>query len=405
MAIRTVDADFIVPAHIPAGLVVDFDYLRDPELAVDPQAAYARLAGTSPLLWSGRNGGHWIATRHQVIQDVFIAHETFSNFPRMIPNTASLAKPQPFSDLDPPDNLKYRRALQVALSPKAIDAFKLQARATMIELVEVVQPRGGCDFAGEIAMLLPTSILMRWLDLPMKDLGLLVELTDRAIAGTDPEDRKAAKLATRDYVDAIVAARRETPGDDFISVLANVRIGERIATHEEARAMTQNLIGGGLDTVRNMMSFIALFLARSADHRRQLVDEPELIPAAVEELLRYFAIPNMGRSVTRDAEFHGVALRKGDMMLLPLSLAGRDEAVYADAHHVDFRRERLRHLAFGTGAHLCPGIYLARAELVIFLEEWLKRIPDFGLAPGAAPVTRGGNILAVKTLPLTWPAH
>ena len=254
-------------------------------------------------------------------------------------------------------------------------------------------------------MLLPTSILMRWLDLPMKDLGLLVALTDRAIAGTDPEDRKAAKLATRDYVDAIVAERRVTPGDDFISVLANARIGERIATHEEARAMTQNLIGGGLDTVRNMMSFIALFLARSPDHCRQLVDEPDLIPAAVEEMLRYFALPNMGRCVTRDAEFHGVRLRKGDMMLLPLSLAGRDEAVYADAHHVDFRRERLRHLAFGTGAHLCPGIYLARAELVIFLEEWLKRIPVFGLAPGATPVTRGGNILAVKTLPLTWPAH
>jgi cytochrome P450 len=153
-----------------------------------------------------------------------------------------------------------------------------------------------------------------------------------------------------------------------------------------------------------MMSFIALFLARSQAHRRQLVAEPELIPAAVEEMLRYFALPNMGRSITRDADFHGVTLRKGDMMLLPLSLAGRDEAIYVDAGNIDFRRERLRHLAFGTGAHLCPGIYLARAELVIFLEEWLKRIPDFQVAAGAIPVTRGGNILAVKSLPLEWAA-
>jgi cytochrome P450 len=205
-------------------------------------------------------------------------------------------------------------------------------------------------------------------------------------------------------VDAIVRARRERPGEDFISVLANARIGDRTATHEEARAMTQNLIGGGLDTVRNMMSFIALFLARSPEHRRQLVDEPELTPGAVEELLRYFALPNMGRSVTRDAEFHGVQLRKGDMMLLPLCLAGRDGEAHPGAGTVDFRRERNRHLAFGTGAHLCPGMYLARAELAIFLEEWLKHIPDFRVTSDQPPVTRGGNILAVKSLVLEWAA-
>lgn len=395
--------DFVVPDHVPTERVVDFDYLREEALTRDPQAAYETIAADHPLVWSGRNGGHWIATRYQTIHDVFLDHDLFSNFPRMIPATASLDKPQPFSDINPPDNLKYRRALQAALSPKAIEHFKLSAREIMVGLVEEVAPRGHCDFANEIAMLLPTSIIMRWLDLPMKDLRLLVELTDRAIAGTDPEDRKAAKLATREYVDSIVAQRRETPGDDFISVLANARVGDRTATHEEARAMTQNLIGGGLDTVRNMMSFIAMFLARNPEHRRQLVDEPELIPGAIEELLRYFAIPNMGRSVTRDAEFHGVSLRRGDMMLLPLSLAGRDVSALADARDVDFRRDKNRHLAFGTGAHLCPGMYLARAELAIFLEEWLKRIPDFRIAQDAPPVTRGGNILAVKTLVLEWP--
>ena len=394
---------FVVPRHVPPELVVDFDYLREPELAVDPHAAYERLAKGPPIVWSGRNGGHWISTRYQVINDVFLAHDLFSNFPRMIPNTASLEKPQPFSDIDPPDNLKYRRALQLALSPKALETFRTEARAIMARLVAEVAPRGRCDFASEVAMVLPTHIIMRWLDLPLADLPLLVELTDRAIAGTDPEDRKAAKLATRDYVDGIVSVRREVPGDDFISVLANARIGDRPATHEEARAMTQNLIGGGLDTVRNMMSFIALFLARHPGHRRELVEEPALIPGAVEELLRYFALPNMGRSVTRDAEFHGVALRMGDMMLLPLSLAGRDPTAQPDAQVVDFRRERNRHLAFGTGAHLCPGMYLARAELAIFLEEWLHRIPDFAVAADAPLVTRGGNILAVKSLVLEWP--
>lgn len=397
------EPDFVVPAHVPAGLVVDFDYLRDPELERDPQGAYRRLAERAPIVWTGQNGGHWISTRHQVINDVFLAHDLFSNFPRMIPNTASLDRPQPFSDIDPPDNLKYRRALQLALSPKALDSFRVQAEEIIVALTDEVRPKGRCDFANEIAMLLPTTIIMRWLDLPMADLPLLVSQVDRAIAGTDPEDRKAAKLETRAYVDRIVAERREAPGGDFISVLATARVGDRVATQEEARAMTQNLIGGGLDTVRNMMSYIALFLARNPGHRRQLVDEPALIPAAVEEFLRYFAIPNMGRSVTRDAEFHGVTLRKGDMMLLPLSLAGRDEAAFPHAEAVDFRREKNRHLAFGTGAHLCPGMYLARAELAIFLTEWLRRIPDFRVADGEEPRTRGGNILAVNRLILEWP--
>ncbi|MGE0232700.1 MAG: cytochrome P450 [Flavobacteriaceae bacterium] len=397
------EIDFVVPEHVPPALVVDFDYLRDPELERDPQAAYQRLSGGPPVVWSGRNGGHWISTRHAVINDVFLAHDLFSNFPRMIPNTASLQDPQPFSDLDPPHNLKYRRALQLALSPKALDRFRIQAREIMIALTEEVRPRGRCDFANEIAMLLPTTIIMRWLDLPMADLPLLVTLVDRSIAGTNPEDRKTAKLQTRDYVDGIVAARRARPGGDFISELASARIGDRPATHEEARAMTQNLIAGGLDTVRNMMSFIALFLARNPGHRKQLIDDPELVPGAVEEFLRYYAIPNMGRSVTRDAEFHGARLRRGDMMLLPLSLAGRDERAYPDAASVDFQRGKMRHLAFGTGAHLCPGIYLARAELIIFLEEWLRRIPDFRLSEGETPTTRGGNILAVKNLVIEWP--
>lgn len=396
------NSDFLVPPHVNPDRVVDFDYIRDPGLAVDPHATYRTLARGPEIVWTGRNGGHWISTRREVINEVFLTHDLFSNFPRMIPNSASLEKPQPFSDIDPPDNLKYRRALQLALSPKALERFRVEARQIIIELVEQARPHGRCDFAVEIAMPYPTTIIMRWLDLPMKDLPLLIQLTDRAIAGSDPEDRKAAKLATRDYVDDIVRQRREQPGEDFISVLASSTIGDRPVTHEEARAMTQNLIGGGLDTVRNMMSFIIWFLARSPEHRLQLIEEPELIPAAVEELLRHFALPNMGRSVTRDAEFHGVQLRKGDMMLLPLCLAAQDADRDSGPQTVDFRRERNRHLAFGTGAHLCPGIYLARAELAIFLEEWLKRIPEFRLAPDERPVTRGGNILAVVSLVLEW---
>ena len=112
----------------------------------------------------------------------------------------------------------------------------------------------------------------------------------------------------------------------------------------------------------------------------------------------------MTRSVARDVVFQGVTMKAGDMMLLPLSLAGRDEAVYPEPLEVDFRRTPNRHLTFGTGAHLCPGMHLARIELRVFLEEWLACIPDFRLDPDNPPVTRGGVILAVRSLPLAWDA-
>jgi cytochrome P450 len=166
--------------------------------------------------------------------------------------------------------------------------------------------------------------------------------------------------------------------------------------------MVRNLVHGGLDTVRAMMSFIAWFLADHPAHRRMLVEEPALIPNAVEELLRWFAIPSLARSVVEDLEFHGVSMRKDEQILLPLVLYGADQRIQDAPHEVDFRTPKVKHLSFGTGPHFCPGSHLARTELVIFLEEWLKRIPDFELTPGTRPTASGGIVAGVSSLPLTW---
>jgi cytochrome P450 len=243
---------------------------------------------------------------------------------------------------------------------------------------------------------------MRWLDLPMEDRFDLMRVADNILGHPDPAERKAAKLWIYNYVDSVVQARREKPGEDMISHLVDGDLDGRKVTHEEGRAMSANLIVGGLDTVRNMMSFIAHYLAEHDEQRDQLVDDPALIPNAVEELLRWAAVANMSRCVVGDIEFHGAKMKAGDMVLMPLVLAGRDEAAHANADSVDFQREGLRHISFGTGAHLCPGMHLARIELRVFLEEWLKRIPDFALDPARPMKTRGGIILAVESLPLVW---
>jgi len=391
-----------IPPHVARDRVVDFDYVGEPELRRDPQAAYLRLHQRPDIIYTPRNGGHWIATRRELISEIFQSPETFSTFPYVIPKSVSSPEPRPFTEVNAPDNLKYRRLLAPMMSPKGVARFDTQAREVMQEIMDEVAPLGACDFAVDVAQKLPTFIIMRWLDLPYADRFMLMNNVDKVLSAPDPEERRLAREFTVSYVDGIVAQRRETPGDDLISHLANGEVDGRRVSHVEAVAMARNLVHGGLDTVRNLMGFVAWFLARNPAHLRQLVEAPELIPAAVEELSRWHAIPCMSRSLTQDTEFHGVSLKQGEQILLPLILAGLDDRVYADPQTVDFHRKDGRHITFGNGAHACPGAHLARIELKVFLQEWLKRIPEFRLTPGTTPITAGGIILSMRSLPLEW---
>jgi cytochrome P450 len=153
--------------------------------------------------------------------------------------------------------------------------------------------------------------------------------------------------------------------------------------------------------VVSSMGFFMNFLGRHPPHCRQLVDEPTLIPDAVEELLRRHGISNFGRMVARDFEFKGLPMREGDLVLLPAALYNLDERKYTDPMTVDFRRPVKHHMGFGTGIHRCLGAQLARVELRVLLQEWLPRIPEFH-ADAAAVVVKSGRINGVKTLPLIW---
>ena len=139
------------------------------------------------------------------------------------------------------------------------------------------------------------------------------------------------------------------------------------------------------------------------EHRRQLIQEPGLIPNAVDELMRCFSVPTVARVVAIDLIFKGVQLKEGAQIMMTAALHGLDEQSYENPLEVDFRRKDAKtHSAFSHGIHKCPGATLARQELEIFLEEWLKRIPDFKIKPGENVVTATGIGLGVKTLPLAW---
>jgi len=159
---------------------------------------------------------------------------------------------------------------------------------------------------------------------------------------------------------------------------------------------------GGLDTVVNFLSFSMQFLAGSPSHRQELLDHPDRIPAAAEELLRRFSLVANGRILSRDIVFHGVLLKKGDQISLPQLLTGLDERENKCPMHVDFSRENISHTTFGQGPHLCLGQHLARREIISTLTEWLARIPDFRIAPDAKITHSSGIVGSISALPLVW---
>jgi cytochrome P450 len=395
----------VTPEHVPPHLVRDVDVFNLPGAEEDVHLAWRRLQQEGPeIFWTPRNGGHWIATRAEDIEALQLDHEHFSMAALSIPKTAASAPAIPIS-LDPPHHWPFRKLMQPAFLPRAVDRLEDGVRATAIRLIEALAPLGRCEFVGDFATRLPITVFMEMMDLPVADMERLRPLADTATRSPDVAERRKASGAMAQYVMTYVRQRRETPGDDLISFVGRGEVDGRPISFEETLSMVVLLMFGGLDTVASMLGFVARFLAENPGHRRQLIDEPAIIPNAVEELIRRHGLVNTARLVIDDYDYNGVALRKGDQVQLPNGLAGLDERRFDDPLTVDFRRERpIKHAAFGNGPHTCPGAILARRELKVFLEEWLKRIPDFQIEPGQAPRFAVGMVNTVTVLPLVWTA-
>ena len=393
-----------VPAHVPAELVFDFDIYNPPGAETDFHLALKRLHEENypDIFWSTANGGHWIAIRGEDIHKIFADYPHFSNTKLTVP--VSSAPPFPLYPIfaDPPEHGVYRALLNPSFSPKAVAGLEARARALAIELLEKLKPRGRCDFVVDFAQHLPIEVFMTIVDVPATDRRDLLEWADGMVRPKKPEDVHTTIKKIFEYAAARIAERRAKPGEDLISKLTRAEVKGRLLTDQEIVGMVSLVLIGGMDTVVTAMSFSALFLARSPAHRKQLIDNPALIPKAVDELLRRFPIVNQGRCVAQDLVYKGVALKAGDMIVLPTTLHGLDERVFPNPLTVDFNRPTPIHSTFGNGPHRCPGSNLGRTEIKVFIEEWLRRIPNFHLQPGQKISMRSGVNGTVYGLPLAW---
>ncbi len=393
------------PAHIPANRVVDFDLYNPAGVEeVGLQKAWARLLepGMPDLIWTPRNGGHWIATSGKLIREAFEDYNRFSSECPFIPKEAGEAHNFIPASMDPPEQRPYRGLISKVLGADVIHALDDRIRQLAVDLIENVRPKGQCDYVKDVAEPFPISVFMMLIDLPMEDTPRLKFLSDQLTRPDGSMTFVQARDQLFEYLEPIIDQRMANPGTDAISRIIQGKVNGRPVTRDEMQRIGVMLLLAALDTVMNFLGFVMEFLARSPQHRRELIDHPERVTAATEEFLRRFSLVADGRLIRHDTVFDGVELKEGEMILLPQLLPGLDERENKCPMQVDFGREKINHTTFGHGPHLCAGAHLARLETEIALREWLARIPEFSIAPGARIVHQGGIVGKVKSLPLVW---
>jgi cytochrome P450 len=384
---------------------VDFVNLQ-PEVVPDapaPQPDNRELAtmGAIPL------GDMVIACSRSLVDETLRNAEVFSSA-----DLVDQGNVRPLIPLavDPPDHVRYRRLLDPLFAPRQIDRLEDDITMRVNHFIDQFVDRGACNFTAEFAELFPSSVFLGLMGLDWSELETLVSLRDGILRpGTDestPEERTRIQKKTAQrvysYFDAVLDDRENAPQDDILSSLTTADTGGEHLTREEMLDICFVLLTAGLDTVTDSLTCFWAFLAQHADHRRQLVEDPALVPDAVEELLRWESpVPAVVRWAREDHLVGEHPVGAGHLVMANLSSANVDPAQYDDPLEVRFDREVNRHLAFGGGVHRCLGSHLARRELRIALSEWHRRIPEYTLAPGYRPAYRP-PLRFVPDLQLVW---
>jgi cytochrome P450 len=390
------------PPHVPVDRIIDFDFFNVPAPHGDLHEGWHRLNAAPDVFWTPRNGGHWVATRGELIKEVYSDHARFSSRYESIPADTQLALMPPVT-LDPPAHDAYRNLIAPNFTPKAIAALSDRVRELTVTLIEKFRHRGECEFVSEFALQMPVGVFLGLVDLPMEDRPLLLKFAETLTRASDAHESQQAFEGIANYLRDKLAARRRNPGADLLSRIVNAKIDGQPISDEASMGTCIVILTAGLDTVASTLGFVTRFLAGSPPHRRQLIEHPELLPQAVEELLRRFGVANLARVVRHDMDWRGVHLQAGDMILLSAPLGNLDARMFPDPLTVDFtRRDAGNNVSFGAGPHRCVGSFLARNELRIFLEEWLARIPEFAIKPGELVRVKSGKVNTVHYLPLVW---
>ncbi len=392
-----------------ADVSTDFDH-TSPAWVADPFPIWDELRGTCPVAHSDRYGGVWLPTRHADVSAIANDTEHFTSRSVVVTNhrppmeLAPQGIAPPISS-DPPYHQDARRMLLPAFSPQNIDKLVPSTRAYCRELLGAMQDRDVFDAAAEYAQHIPVRVIANMLGLPEADGDVFRGFVHDVLEGVARplEERIETFLALLAYLQGHIDDHVANPRDDMISFLLEAEIdGTRLDHFQVARTVGLLLIAG-IDTTWSAIGASLWHLAKTPTDRERLVADPSMIPTAVEEFLRAYAPVTMARLVREDFEFQGCPMKAEEWILLSFPAANRDPEVFDRPDEVLIDRQPNRHAAFGLGIHRCAGSHLARMEIRVALEEFLKAFPSFELAdpdPDAvswsAGQVRGPRVLPIK---------
>lgn len=385
------------------GMVMD-----DVDLSAAPQPMYKMMRDGTPVL---RMEGAVVVSRRGDIDEIFRCPEIFSS--NMSAVDLGNIRPLIPLQIDPPDHIRYRRILDPMFAPRQMAALEPDVVKLVHELIDGFIDRGEANLAEVFTVPLPSQVFLVLLGLPLSELDRFLRIKDGIIRpqilhpeAETPEQqqeiRRQVAAEIYEYFDRVLDEREKEPRDDLLSRFLVTEVdGEKLTRHEILDTCFLFLIAG-LDTVSASLECFFAYLADHPDQRRRLVEDPAVIPHAVEELLRWESpVSGVARVAVADTELSGEKVNAGDQVFVLIGSGNTDEAEFADAEAVDFDRETNRHIAFGGGVHRCLGSHLARLELRVALREFHRRIPDYTLAPDTTLEYTPG-IRSIADLPIRW---
>jgi cytochrome P450 len=395
--------------------VIDFDLNAATSRAASDAAWAAVRATGCPVAWTEHNGGHWVITGYEQVAAAFRDWEHFSSARLFDPDrcaisfsngTVPLLLPE---ESDPPEWKDHRRTIAALLSPLASEHLRGRARYWADHYLDRVIEQGACGLVEGYTVPVPASVVLEWMGFPRSEWEWFWTAFHGVSAhpnGT-PEHRKATE-AYADVMTRIIEELRDrvrAPRDDALTTIALHEVnGERIS-EDVAKSIAFLTVTGGIDTTTSFTGAALLHLAEHPTDRQRLLEDPDLLPLATEEFLRYYPPARThARTVAVDTVFEGVEMKRGERVLLSEAAAGRDESAFERADEFVIDRDPNRHLAFGVGIHRCPGSHLARVEFTEMLTTVLRRIPDYAIDPaGVEEYPTWSMVGGWRRLPATFP--
>lgn len=387
----------------------DFDH-ADPAYNANAHEIWDELRETCPVAHTDRYGGAWLPVRHEDVSAIARDTDHFSSEGAVLSNkppmdewvsNAPIGGAPPITS-DPPFHADARRLLLPAFSPQVINEWEPEIRRLCNELIDKMGDVSTVDAATQYAQNIPVYVIARMLGLPVEDSDYFRDTVHLVLEGVGAPfgERREGFEKLDAYLSKHVQDHIENPKDDLIGFLLNAKIYDQPLSPAHVVGTIILLMVAGIDTTWSAIGSSIWHLAQYPSDLARMVNEPELLPTAIEELLRAYAPVTMARIVSKDASIGGCPVKRGDSVLLPFPAANRDPEVFDRADEVVIDREENRHVAFGLGIHRCLGSNLARLELRVAVEVFIARFPKFDLANADAVTWSLGQVRGPRKLPV-----